>query len=134
MLSRKLQRPRNSEKGFTMIELIIVIVIIGIVSAVAIPQFVDLKENAKIGVAKGVGGALSGTIAAKHADFLLNDTAYNASDVASDTLYSGGIVAADVVGTDDTDIVLTYKGTDFTWTWEAQAGDTPAYLTELSGF
>ncbi len=134
MLSRNLQRPRNSEKGFTMIELIIVIVIIGIVSAVAIPQFVDLKENAKIGVAKGVGGALSGTIAAKHADFLLNDTAYNASDVASDTLYSGGIVAADCVGTDDTDIVLSYKGTDFTWTWEAQAGDTPAYLTELSGF
>ncbi len=133
MLSRNLPRPKNSEKGFTMIELIIVIVIIGIISAVAVPRFVDLKANAQIGVAKGVGGALSGTIAAKHADFLLNDTAYNASDVATDTQYAGGIVAADVVGTDDVSIVLTYRGDTYTWTWNAQAGDTPAYLTEPAG-
>ncbi len=127
-------KQKSKEEGFTIIELIIVIVIIGLLSAVAVPMYVDLSDESEITVARGVGAALTGTIAAKHSDYLLNDAVYNASEVAADTVYSGGIVAADVVGTDDTDITLTFRGEDFEWTWNAQNGDSPAYLTELSGF
>jgi MSHA pilin protein MshA len=51
-----------SQQGFTLIELIITIVIIGVLAAVAIPKFLDLSNDAEKGVAAGVAAALaSGT-------------------------------------------------------------------------
>jgi len=51
-----------AHKGFTLIELIITIVIIGVLAAVAIPKFLDLSNDAEKGVAAGVAAALaSGT-------------------------------------------------------------------------
>jgi len=50
------------QKGFTLIELIITIVIIGVLAAVAIPKFQSLTSDAEKGVAAGVAAALaSGT-------------------------------------------------------------------------
>jgi MSHA pilin protein MshA len=53
---------KMTHKGFTLIELIITIVIIGVLAAVAIPKFLDLSNDAEKGVAAGVAAALaSGT-------------------------------------------------------------------------
>lgn len=48
-----------AQKGFTLIELIITIVIIGVLAAVAIPKFQNLSGDAEVGVAAGVGAAIA---------------------------------------------------------------------------
>ena len=57
MLS-KLRKSMKSEKGFTLIELMIVVAIIGILAAIAIPNFLSYQKKAKTSEAKVNLGAI----------------------------------------------------------------------------
>jgi prepilin-type N-terminal cleavage/methylation domain-containing protein len=61
---------RRAQTGFTLIELIVVIVILGILAAVALPRFVDISGEAKTAARAGVVGGLNSAIAIAHAKWL----------------------------------------------------------------
>jgi len=61
----------QKQAGFTLIELVIVIVILGILAATAAPKFLDLSGDAKESVMRGVQGSLNSVIDLAHSKALV---------------------------------------------------------------
>jgi MSHA pilin protein MshA len=65
---------KKAQQGFTLIELVMVIVILGVLAAVAIPKFIDLKSDASAASVSGVAGALSSGSAINYALYTAKGT------------------------------------------------------------
>lgn len=71
--------PNRQEKGFTLIELVMVIVILGILAAFALPRFADFSNEARVSSINGLAGAMRSAASITHARQIANNAASNVS-------------------------------------------------------
>lgn len=67
--------PNRKEKGFTLIELVMVIVILGILAAFALPRFADLSGDAEEAAIDGARGSVKSAMGIVRSTALANDVA-----------------------------------------------------------
>jgi len=92
----------NKAKGFTLIELVVVIVILGILAATAAPKFIDLTGDAKASVMEGALGSMESAVSMVHAKALVQGKASGNDTVQIDGVFyavANGYPRAERLGT-----------------------------------
>jgi prepilin-type N-terminal cleavage/methylation domain-containing protein len=72
----------RDQRGFTLIEIIMVIVLLGIIAAIAIPKYIDLRTEAADATASGIVGAIVSSASIGYADLVTHNSGTTFPDFA----------------------------------------------------
>ena len=89
----------RKNQGFTLIELIAVIAILAILAATAIPQFVDLRTQARTAATNGVAGAISSAASLNYAKKVATGTGSAVTNCTNLTSAAGFVTGVTVLAT-----------------------------------
>jgi MSHA pilin protein MshA len=120
---------RTSSKGFTLVEIILIIVILGVLASVAIPKYVDFRNQSRDAAAKGILGSLRSANNLVYQDRILRNTqsTYNIATVISSANLSG---VSSV--TSATRLTVTISGSTYVYRLNPDSGRAPTTLPTVS--
>lgn len=124
-----------NRKGFTLIELILVIAILGILAISALPKFLDLSTQAELASRDGVVGAVRSGIALYRANDMVTSSGAGSYPTALDavtdgdactncfsTVLANGVNDSSWTRTNSTAYVFNDGTTTYTYTYSSSAG------------
>ena len=109
----------KNEKGFTLIEIIAVLVILGILAAVAIPKYIGMMDQSRISAAQGAIAEVKSRASGYYANELLQGLVPTGANVLTSVgspvnIGSDFVVTTGASGSDIVITVTTVKGVDLT--------------------